>query len=112
LVALDAAPLDEGDRLTHALLRDRLEAEVELDACKLHEWAVDSGGGSLFGELSYLVELHTVKAPADAANVVARMGQGRALLDAAIENLERGLAGGRVASAEKVRRAIDQLDAE
>jgi len=112
LVALDAAQLDEDDALTHALLRDRLEAEVGLDACRVHEWAVDSGGGSLFGELSYLVESHTVKAPEDAADVVARMGQGGALIDATIANLERGLAGGRVASAEKVRRAIDQLDAE
>jgi uncharacterized protein (DUF885 family) len=112
LAAVDAARLDEADALTHALLRDRLEAELELDACRLHEWAVDSGGGSLFGELSYLVEAHLVNAPDDAANVIARMGQGGALVDATIENLERGLAGGRVASAEKVRRAIDQLDAE
>jgi uncharacterized protein (DUF885 family) len=112
LAALDAARLGEGDALTHALLRGHLEAELGLDACKLHEWAVDSGGGSLFGELSYLVESHTVKSPADAANLVARMREGTALIDATIANLGRGLAAGRTASAEKVRRAIDQLDVE
>jgi uncharacterized protein (DUF885 family) len=112
LGALDAARLGEGDALTHALLFGHLEAELGLDDCKLHEWAVDSGGSSLLGELSYLVELHTVKAPADAANLVARMRQGVALIDATIANLGRGLAAGRVASAEKVRRAIDQLDVE
>ncbi|HWO21628.1 MAG TPA: DUF885 domain-containing protein [Kofleriaceae bacterium] len=110
--ALPAAGLGEGDALTHALLRGHLEAELGLDACKLHEWTVDSGGSSLLGELSYLVEQHTVKTPDDAQNLVARMRQGAALIDATIANLGRGLAAGRVASAEKVRRAIDQLDAE
>jgi uncharacterized protein (DUF885 family) len=115
LARLGAVPSDqlsEGDAVTYALLRGRLEAELGLDGCKLHEWAVDSGGGSLFGELSYLVESHTVRAPADAANLIARMRQGAALIDATIANLGRGLASGRVASTEKVRRAIDQLDAE
>jgi len=112
LGAIDAARLGEADAVTHALLRDRLETEIGLDACKMHEWGVDSGGGSLFGELSYLVESHTVTVLADAANVVARMRQGDALIAATIANLERGLAAGRVASAEKVRRAVDQLDAE
>jgi uncharacterized protein (DUF885 family) len=112
LAAIPAARLGEVDALSHALLREQLEGELGLEACKLHEWTVDSGGGSLFGELSYLVESHTVRAPADAANVVARIRGGRALIDATIDNLARGLAGGRVASAEKVRRAIDQLDAE
>jgi uncharacterized protein (DUF885 family) len=112
LAALDAAKLDEADALSYAMLRGRLEAELAMDACKTYEWAVDSGGGSLFGELSYMVESHTVKAAADAANVVARMRQGERLIAATIANLERGLATGRVAGAEKVRRAIDQLDVE
>jgi uncharacterized protein (DUF885 family) len=112
LVAMEAGKLDGTDRVTFALLRGRLEAELGLDACKLHEWAVDSGGGSLFGELSYLVESHTVTSPADAANLVARMSQADTLTDATIANLGRGLAAGRVASAEKVRRAVEQLDRE
>jgi uncharacterized protein (DUF885 family) len=112
LAAIDAAGLDERDAVTHALLHERLAAELALDACKLHEWTVDSGGASLFGELAYLTESHTVRAPADAANLAARMRQGGALVDATIENLERGLRGGLAASAEKVRRAIEQLDAE
>jgi uncharacterized protein (DUF885 family) len=56
--------------------------------------------------------MHTVKSPRDAANLVARMGQGARLIDDTIANLTIGLATGRVASAEKVRRAIDQLDHE
>jgi len=44
--------------------------------------------------------------------VVARLRQAESLIDATIANWTRGLAGGRVAAAEKVRRAIDQIDAE
>lgn len=112
LKAIDAAKLDDTDRVTHALLAGRLEAEIGLDVCKTHEWAVDSGGSSLFGELSYLVESHLVKAPKDADHLIARMKQARQLIDDTIANLEAGLKSGRVAAAEKVRRAVEQLDAE
>ena len=104
--------LESADKVTYALLVERLATERGLEQCKFHEWTVDSGGGSVFGELSYLVESHTVKQPADAANLVARLGQGPKLVDDTIANLRLGLASGRVASAEKIRRAVDQLDAE
>ncbi|MBL9018240.1 MAG: DUF885 domain-containing protein [Myxococcales bacterium] len=104
--------LDARDRVTHALLRERLATEMGLERCKFHEWTVDSGGGSVFGELSYLVESHTVKTAADARNLITRLGQGPELVDDTIANLRLGLAHGRVASAEKIRRAIDQLDGE
>ena len=112
VVAIDPATLGDGDRITAALLRDKLEADQGLDVARFHEWSVDSGGGSLFGELSYLVESHTVTSAGDAENLVARIRQGEALVDATIGNLTRGLDAGRVASAEKVRRAIDQLEVE
>ncbi len=113
LVALDAAKLDDVDRVTLALLRGELEGNHAVELCKFHEWNVDVGmtGGAL-GELAFVVESHTVKTPRDAANLVARIGQGGLLVDDTIANLARGLAGGRVASAEKVRRVIDQLDRE
>ena len=112
LGAIDAEKLDDVDRVTYALLAGRLDAEIGLDVCKTHEWAVDSGGSSLFGELSYMVESHTVKTAQDADNLVARMAQARKLIDDTVANLELGLSQGRVAAAEKVRRAIEQLDGE
>jgi uncharacterized protein (DUF885 family) len=112
LTAMNVQKLDDTDRVTHALLAGRLEAEIALDVCKSHEWTVDSGGSSLFGELSYMVESHTVKTPKDAENLIARMGQARMLIDHTIANLERGLLSKRVTSVEKVRRAIEQLDGE
>jgi uncharacterized protein (DUF885 family) len=112
LVAMHADQLGDVDRVTYQLLRERLEAEHGVDVCKFHEWLVDSGGGSLLGELSYLVESHTVKTPADARNLIARMRQAELLIDDTISTLAIGLAAGRVAASEKVRRAIDQLDRE
>jgi uncharacterized protein (DUF885 family) len=112
VVALDAGQLGEVDRVTALLLRGKLEAEHAMYECKFHEWNVDSANSSEFGALSYLVESHTVTSPQDAANLIARMGQGARQVDDVIANLEIGLADGRVASGEKLRRAIDQLDHE
>jgi uncharacterized protein (DUF885 family) len=112
LVALDAGRLGDVDRVTSALLRGKLETEAALFACKFHEWNVDSANASVFGELAYLVESHVVATPRDASNLVARMSQGEQLLDDTIANLRLGLQDGRIASGEKVRRAIEQLDHE
>ncbi len=112
VVALDASRLGDVDRVTLALLRGKLEAEHAMAACKFHEWNVDAANASVFAELSYLVEAHTASSPRDAANLIARMGQGKKLIDDTISNLWHGLVGGRVASAEKLRRAIEQLDRE
>src|SRR5262249_18512196 len=110
--ALDAGRLGEGDRGAPSLLRGKPEAEDAAYTRNVHEWNVDSASASVFGELSYLVESHTVKSPRDAANLVARMGQGEKLIDDTIATLRLGLADGRVASREKLRRAIEQLDHE
>jgi uncharacterized protein (DUF885 family) len=112
LDAVDVATLGDTDRVSYLLLRGVLEANKAQDICQFHEWLVDSGGGSLLGELSYLVESHTVKAASDAENLVSRMGQGAQAVDDTIANLRLGLAHGRVSSAEKVRRVVEQLDAE
>ena len=112
LAAIPGAALGATDRVTLSLLRGQLEANRDMDVCKQHEWLVDSGGGSLFGELSYLVESHTVKTARDARNLVARMGQGERAIDDTIANLSLGLADGRVSSAGKLTRAIAQLDDE
>jgi len=112
LAGLAGGPLDELDRVTHAQLTARLAGEHGLDRCRFHEWLVESGGGSVFGELSYVALAHTVAVPGDAANLVARMAQGVAAIDDTIANLARGLAAGRVSGAEKLRRAIRQLDGE
>jgi uncharacterized protein (DUF885 family) len=111
--AIDATRLADTDAVTCRLLRERLEAEQELSAFRFHEHQlVDSGMSTVFDELSYLVESHIVKTTADAQNVIARMRQGAKLFDDKVAHLEVGLASSRVAPAAKVRRVIEQLDAE
>jgi len=100
------------DRVTHALLYEKLATDRALEQCKFEQWTVENGGGSVFGELSYLVESHTVKTPEDVVNLIARLGQGPKLVEDTVANLRIGLKSKRVAAAEKVRRAIDQLDGE
>ncbi len=112
LRAIDVASLSATDAITAKLMRGRLEAEQGLARWKFHEWVVDSSSGNVFGELSYLVESHIVKTADDARNVIARIGQGAKLIEDTIANLAIGLAGGRVSSAEKVRRVVEQLDGE
>src|SRR5262249_30097008 len=110
--AVDAAHLDASDRVTRELLRDRLAPDRGLDVCAFHEWVVDAGGSSLFGEISYIVESHPVRDARDAHNVIARMRQVARLVRETMLNLAAGSSHGRVASAEKLRRAIAQLDGE
>ncbi|HMG20998.1 MAG TPA: DUF885 domain-containing protein [Kofleriaceae bacterium] len=112
LTAVAPGGLTAGERVTHALLRGQLEAQRAVAGCRFHEWNVDSANASAFGELSYLVEAHTVTAPGDAANLIARMRQGARLVDDTIANLRIGLVAGRVTSREKLRRAVEQLDHE
>jgi uncharacterized protein (DUF885 family) len=112
LTAIDGGRLVAADAITYKLLRGKLEAEQGLARWKFHEWVVDSSSGNVFGELSYLVESHIVKTADDARNVIARMRQGPTLIDDTIANLMVGLAAGRVSSAEKVRRVVEQLDGE
>ncbi|HEY5926029.1 MAG TPA: DUF885 domain-containing protein [Kofleriaceae bacterium] len=112
LVDVDASVLSPADAITYKLLRGKLEAEQGLARWRFHEWVVDSSSGNVFGELSYLIESHIVKSADDARNVIARIRQGARLFDDTIANLATGLASGRVSSAEKVRRVVEQLDGE
>src|SRR3569623_1857140 len=93
LVAIDAARLGATDRVTYQLLRGVLEAQQGLDVCRIHEWLVESAGGSVLGEQSYLDESRTVKTLADAENLIARMRLGAKAIEDSIANLGVGLAG-------------------
>jgi uncharacterized protein (DUF885 family) len=112
LAALEPASLDATDAVTAKLLHGQLDASRGTDLCKFHEWSVDAYTSSPLAELSYLVESHIVKTPADAQNLLARLEQGALVVDDVITNLKTGLAAGRVASQEQIRRALAQLDGE
>ncbi len=108
-VALDEHLLGARDHETLALVRGALEAEAAADVCREHEWSISSASSPVAG-LAYLSESHTVVTPEDGANLVARFRQGADWIGDIVDNLRRGVASGRVASREVLRRVIEQLD--
>ncbi len=108
---LQLSELDERDQATWMILIAALHAAGAPEVCGQHFWAVSSRGG-LLDEISYLVELHPMGAPADGDNLLARLRAAVAWIDDAIANLTMGIRLGRVAAKEPVRRALVQLDAE
>jgi len=112
LEVLAVGTLGAIDRVTYKLLRGQLEADRGSDVCRSYQWTVDVYTASPLNELSYLVESHHVDAPGDAENLLARLDQGAKLVDDTIANLRIGLTANRVASTEKLTRAIKQLDDE
>lgn len=110
-LAVEAAAWGEPDRITRRLLEDELAAADAMEVCRLEEWVVSAGNNPL-AELSDVVTQHHLVTPADGANLIARLRQAPRLIDETIANLRRGLAAGRVAAAEGMRRALAQLDGE
>jgi uncharacterized protein (DUF885 family) len=111
IASLDAGKLEGADLATWMLLITGLQAAGVFARVGWYEWAVSSRGG-LLDEISYLVELHPLGAPADGDHLLARLRAGVAWVDDTIANLRRGAASGRFAAREPVRRAIAQLDAQ
>jgi uncharacterized protein (DUF885 family) len=110
--ALDGARLSERDRVTWSLFVGAFEAEVAQEVCRSHQWLV-SARENPFAELSYeLGEGHVVKTPRDGHNLLARLAQAPRAFDDTLANLESGLEHGWVASAESLRRVVEQLDRE
>jgi uncharacterized protein (DUF885 family) len=112
VTAIDPAKLDANDRVNWGLLRDKMAAQRAGRACHFEDWNVDAANNSFFGGVSYVVEAHVVTTPHDADNLLSRMRQLARGIDDTIANLRAGLAAGRVAAGEKLRRAIEQLDTE
>jgi uncharacterized protein (DUF885 family) len=109
--AIDPAGLGPADRVTRALFEEDLAASVATEVCAFERWSV-SARDNPYAELSDVVTYHPTGGPDDEANLTARMRQGARLIDETIANLRAGLAEGRVAAAEAVRRTIAQLDTE
>lgn len=107
--AIDPAGLDDADRITHALFVDELATQAASDVCRFEEWSV-SISDNPYAQLADVVAQHRVDTPADGRNLIARVRAGVRLADEHAANLRRGLASGRVATAEGVRRTIAQLD--
>jgi uncharacterized protein (DUF885 family) len=107
--AIDAAALDDGDRLTRELFIAELEAQSELHACDFAAWTLSPRDNpvTIYNELH---EVHAVETVEDGANLVARYGQIPRAIDDTIANLARGKAAGLFSTRESTRRVIDMVN--
>jgi uncharacterized protein (DUF885 family) len=108
--AVPASALGPGDRVTRALLLGEIDADLARGECRLDDWSVDARDG-LQVALMRLPELQPSRTPAEGRVMLARWQKMGATIDQQTANLRRGLAAGKVATAEEVRRVLGQLDA-
>jgi uncharacterized protein (DUF885 family) len=108
---LDARRLSARDKVTLAMFVATLEREVVTEVCREHEWIVSAADNS-FVRLSrwFSADGLPVKTPDDAENALLLLEQAARAIDDQITNLRTGAAQGWVASAESIRRAVEQLD--
>jgi uncharacterized protein (DUF885 family) len=109
-LALDPEAMSAGDGQIVRLLRLRLEDELAEAVCRDPEWAVSPRGNPLV-QFNELPESQPLVAAAAAEALLARYRAIPGAVDASITNLRRGLASGRVATAETVRRTVEQVRA-
>jgi len=107
--AVPSAALPPVDRVTRALLLGEIDAELAYRACALDDWSIDARDG-LQVALLRLPELQPVRTPAEGWKLLARWEKMGAAIDQNTANLRRGLAAGKVATADEVRRVLGQLD--
>ena len=103
------APLPVEDRITRAALIRTLEDGLSEHECHFEEWVVDPMGG----EVTELLDLPSIQrsgTPEDRANLLARWRKLPRHVDQSLANLRRGLAKGRVATADSVGRVVGELD--
>ena len=102
--------LTPADRLTRSALVVELENGLAGLECHSEDWVVDPLGGPQVSLLN-LPDITTIQTPRHASDYVLRCRAMGPYVDQHVANLERGLANGRVAARDQVRKVIDELDA-
>ncbi len=95
--------------VTRDLLLGEIDADLARGACALEDWAIDARDGLQVAFLR-LPELQPVRTVAEGKAMVARWQAMPAALDQQNANLRRGLAAGKVATSDEVKRVLGQLD--
>lgn len=106
-----ALPAGSTDRTSAELLLGSLEARIATEVCAFHEWSV-SASSSPISEWGYLPELQKPTTPAEGEQLLARYRGIGPAIDVDIAHLRRGLAAGKVANAESVRRVIAMVKSQ
>lgn len=102
---VDAAALNENDRVTADILRLQLEQSLEEERHKFWQWDVDQMGGPQ-ADFPQLLNFHPLT---DEKGLEARFRAFGPYMDQYLDNLRAGVAEGRVAMRVAVERVIGQL---
>jgi uncharacterized protein (DUF885 family) len=103
-------PGNEADRVTLALLVDQLDTDLAGEVCSFMTWSIGAYSDNPVTAWSTLADSHKVETPKDGANLLARYRQIPGAIDTTVTNLRSGLATGRVATAESIRRVVAMVD--
>jgi uncharacterized protein (DUF885 family) len=107
--ALPAATMTARDRVTLSLFEEGLARDKATDVCEFEQWTVSARDNPMV-DWNRLPEDHPVETVADGRNLIARYRAIPTYIDNALALLRDGMANGRVATHESVRRTIEQLD--
>jgi uncharacterized protein (DUF885 family) len=107
--AVDPSALAARDRVTLSLFTQSLEGRVGIEVCKREEWVLSANVNPLI-DTSELADDHHVETLADGEHYRARLRGSARQFDVSIANLRHGLAGGRVAQTETLRRAVASFE--
>jgi uncharacterized protein (DUF885 family) len=107
---VDERDLSSAERITRAALILELQNGLDGIACHFEDWVVDPLNGPQVGFMS-LPDITAIRTPQHAADYVLRCRAMGPYLDQHIANLRRGLAAGRVAAHDQVRKVVEELDA-
>jgi uncharacterized protein (DUF885 family) len=107
--AIDAASLDEADRISRAVFLENMRGELAMDVCRFRHWSVSPRSNAL-GRANQLPELHPTESQEDAENLLARYRMLPEAIDASTVQLRRGLQEGLVANARSLTLVVEMLD--
>lgn len=106
---LDPAALLPADHATYAVLREQLEADLQLRVCRQELWAVNHFLGWQ-AELPEVAAQQPVSTPEDRQNALHRWSTLPAFVSTEVSNLRLGLSLGYAAPQTVVRRVLTQID--
>jgi uncharacterized protein (DUF885 family) len=106
--AISSERLSPADRVTLELFRQNLEIAIESEICLFEEWSISVGSNPV-GGWNILPQQHRIATADDAKNLLARYRAIPRSIDHSIGHLRRGLAAGRVANAETIRRTVEMV---
>ena len=110
VMGVDEGALSSAERVTRSALVLELKNGLDGIACHSEDWVVDPLGGPQVGFMN-LPDYTSIRTPRHASDFVLRCRAMGPYLDQHAANLARGLAAGRVANRDQVRKVLEELDA-